>query len=636
MGQLQDRMIEDLTLRGSAPNTHLAYVRCARAFVAFHRRPPAELGRSTSAPGSSTCSRCASGARARSTSHRRPACALRRHAPAPRGHGRRARCPHEGSPARRPQRAAGRARCSTHAPSPKHRAMFMLLYGAGLRVSEVLALTTADVDSARMVLHMRDTKNRHDRIVPLPRPALDALRAYWKLRAAQGPMLFEGRCGRVRRSPAGPSIRRSRAPLARPGSFIGSIRTCCATPSPRTCWSSGATCAPCRSCSGIGRCRAPRATRTSRRRDARRSAARWRRSTPRQGSASGSGPWPTAMRASHPRGSHRRGCRWETSCAPTATRCGRRLPCAASSTMSSVRSRAAAPPRSADTSRCATPAATARRSTTRAATVTARRARTSTSTSGWKRVARGSSRPATCTWSSRCPRCCAPSCAPTPEALYAMLFEAASQTLLTLAKDPRRLGALPSITMVLHTWTRELLFHPHLHAVVSAGGLSPDGARWITKKGAYLFPVKVMAKLFRGKFRALLLAALTKATVTLPEACGPNVLDDLRGRSARDEVGGVRKGALRRRRAGVRVPRALHPSRGDLQRPAAHRRRAGRDLRDEEGPRAHAARRGVSAALHGARAAQGFHADPALRSARASHATTTLERARDLGRAAAR
>jgi hypothetical protein len=112
--------------------------------------------------------------------------------------------------------------------------------------------------------------------------------------------------------------------------------------------------------------------------------------------------------------------------------------------------------------------------------------------------------------------------------LYAMLFEAASQTLLTLAKDPRRLGALPSITMVLHTWTRELLFHPHLHAVVSAGGLSPDGARWITKKGAYLFPVKVMAKLFRGKFRALLLAALTKGTVTLPEACGPNVLNDLR------------------------------------------------------------------------------------------------------------
>jgi hypothetical protein len=112
--------------------------------------------------------------------------------------------------------------------------------------------------------------------------------------------------------------------------------------------------------------------------------------------------------------------------------------------------------------------------------------------------------------------------------LYAMLFEAASQTLLTLAKDPRRLGALPSITMVLHTWTRELLFHPHLHAVVSAGGLSPDGARWITKKGAYLFPVKVMAKLFRGKFRELLVAALTKGTVTLPEACGPNVLDDLR------------------------------------------------------------------------------------------------------------
>ncbi len=53
--------------------------------------------------------------------------------------------------------------------------MFMLLYGAGLRVSEMLRLTIADVDSARIVLHIRDTKSRHDRIVPLPPPALDAM-----------------------------------------------------------------------------------------------------------------------------------------------------------------------------------------------------------------------------------------------------------------------------------------------------------------------------------------------------------------------------------------------------------------------------------------------------------------------------
>ncbi len=114
------------------------------------------------------------------------------------------------------------------------------------------------------------------------------------------------------------------------------------------------------------------------------------------------------------------------------------------------------------------------------------------------------------------------------EALFTMLFRAASQTLLALARDPRRLGALPAITMVLHTWTRELVFHPHLHAVVSAGGLSPDGTRWVPTKGDYLFPVKVLAKLFRGKLRAALIEGLASGVVTLPSESAPDVLDQLR------------------------------------------------------------------------------------------------------------
>lgn len=113
-------------------------------------------------------------------------------------------------------------------------------------------------------------------------------------------------------------------------------------------------------------------------------------------------------------------------------------------------------------------------------------------------------------------------------ALFSMLFEAASQTLLALTKDPRRLGAMPAITMVLHTWTRELLFHPHIHAVVSAGGLSPDGARWVPIRGNYLLPVKVLAKLFRGKLRAALIKGLASGTVTLPPNSAPDVLDRLR------------------------------------------------------------------------------------------------------------
>ena len=114
------------------------------------------------------------------------------------------------------------------------------------------------------------------------------------------------------------------------------------------------------------------------------------------------------------------------------------------------------------------------------------------------------------------------------EALFAMLFSAASQTLLTLARDPKRLGAIPAITMVLHTWTRELVFHPHVHAIVSAGGLSLDGPRWIPVRGRFLFPVKVLGKLFRGKLRAALLAELASGAVRLPPDSPPDVLDRLR------------------------------------------------------------------------------------------------------------
>lgn len=84
--------------------------------------------------------------------------------------------------------------------------------------------------------------------------------------------------------------------------------------------------------------------------------------------------------------------------------------------------------------------------------------------------------------------------------LYNLLFSAASQTLLSLGQDPKWLGARLAITAVLHTWTRELHYHPHLHCIVSAGGLSLDGARWVPGSTRYLFPVAVLSSLFRGLF----------------------------------------------------------------------------------------------------------------------------------------
>jgi hypothetical protein len=89
-----------------------------------------------------------------------------------------------------------------------------------------------------------------------------------------------------------------------------------------------------------------------------------------------------------------------------------------------------------------------------------------------------------------------------PRRLYDLLFQAASQTVLTLAADRKRLGAQLGVTAILHTWGQNLLFHPHLHCVVTGGGLSPDGSRWIATRPGYLLPVKVMARLFRGKFLA--------------------------------------------------------------------------------------------------------------------------------------
>jgi hypothetical protein len=92
---------------------------------------------------------------------------------------------------------------------------------------------------------------------------------------------------------------------------------------------------------------------------------------------------------------------------------------------------------------------------------------------------------------------------------FEILFFSASRTLLQLGLDPDRCGALLGITAVLHTWTRKLGFHPHLHCIVTGGGLSPDGTRWISVKGEgrFLFPIAVIRALFRGK----VLAALTRA-----------------------------------------------------------------------------------------------------------------------------
>ena len=84
--------------------------------------------------------------------------------------------------------------------------------------------------------------------------------------------------------------------------------------------------------------------------------------------------------------------------------------------------------------------------------------------------------------------------------VYNLLFQVTSQTLQTIAADPKHLGAQIGFLAILHTWGQNLLYHPHLHCVVPGGGLSPDGSRWVACRRNFFLSVRVLARLFRGLF----------------------------------------------------------------------------------------------------------------------------------------
>src|SRR2546426_7914696 len=88
--------------------------------------------------------------------------------------------------------------------------------------------------------------------------------------------------------------------------------------------------------------------------------------------------------------------------------------------------------------------------------------------------------------------------------LYDLLFRASAATLLELAGDPKHLGADIGFLGVLHTWGQNLHHHPHIHYVVPAGGLAPDGSRWIPSSRRFFLPVGALSRVFRGKFIARL------------------------------------------------------------------------------------------------------------------------------------
>lgn len=84
--------------------------------------------------------------------------------------------------------------------------------------------------------------------------------------------------------------------------------------------------------------------------------------------------------------------------------------------------------------------------------------------------------------------------------IYNILFKAAAQTLLTIGKDPKHLGASLGLTAVLHTWGSAMTHHPHLHCIVPGGGLSPDKQHWVACRRGFFLPVRVLSRLFRRLF----------------------------------------------------------------------------------------------------------------------------------------
>ena len=192
MGKVRDKMIDDLRLRGCAPATFEAYIACSRAFIAYHKKPPEELGE----PEIRTFLLHLE-ARKLSTSTRRVYVSALRFL--------------YGVTLQKPELAAkivGPLRVTQRLPDVitrrdferlldatellKHKAIIMLAYGSGLRVGEVCSLQVGDVDRQRMVLHIRHAKRDRDRYAIVPARTLAMLEEYWRTERPPGPFLFPG------------------------------------------------------------------------------------------------------------------------------------------------------------------------------------------------------------------------------------------------------------------------------------------------------------------------------------------------------------------------------------------------------------------------------------------------------------
>src|SRR6266851_4349922 len=133
--------------------------------------------------------------------------------------------------------------------------------------------------------------------------------------------------------------------------------------------------------------------------------------------------------------------------------------------------------------------------------------------------------------------------------IYDLLFKASAETTLTIAADPKHLGARIGFMSVLHTWGSALTHHPHVHIVVPGGGLSPDGSKWIACRPRYFLTVQVLSALFRRLFLEMLVAAHHAGRLQFfgdhARLADKGCIQGLSGATARDRLGGLRQGAVR-------------------------------------------------------------------------------------------
>src|SRR5215831_662280 len=108
-----------------------------------------------------------------------------------------------------------------------------------------------------------------------------------------------------------------------------------------------------------------------------------------------------------------------------------------------------------------------------------------------------------------------------PRLIYRLLFQSAASTLLRFGRDPRHLGGDVGVTAVLHTWGQNLSQHLHVHCVVTGGALAPDGTRWLPAQPGFLFPVRALAKVFRGRYLAGLQRAFDRDQLHLAGGLAP-------------------------------------------------------------------------------------------------------------------